>query len=106
MAEAGSRGRCGQPALAELLVGRELDDSSDIARLWDEQSDQLPYGRSGIAVMAISGVDLALWDLGKAEGKRVCDLLGGQRRDDLRAYATGPTMWPRSGLRRIVLAGP
>ena len=41
--------------------------------------------------MAISGIDLALWDaLGKAEGKRVCDLLGGQRRDDLRAYATGP----------------
>ena len=40
--------------------------------------------------MALSGVDLALWDaLGKAEGKRVCDLLGGVRRAKVRAYATG-----------------
>ena len=78
--------------LREVLVGREFDDSADIARLWDEQyRASLPYGRSGIAVMAISGIDLALWDaLGKAERRRVCDLLGGQRRDDLRAYATGP----------------
>lgn len=78
--------------LREELIGRDLNEISDIARLWDAQyKASLPYGRSGIAVMAISGVDLALWDvLGRAEQQRVCDLLGGQQRDKLRAYATGP----------------
>ena len=41
--------------------------------------------------MAVSGVDLALWDvLARAEKKSVCDLLGGRRREKVRAYATGP----------------
>ncbi len=40
--------------------------------------------------MALSGVDLALWDLmGKAENKGVCELLGGPRRQRIPAYATG-----------------
>ncbi len=78
--------------LRDLLIGREIGDIEDISRLWDTQyKASLPYGRSGIAIMAISGVDLALWDvLARAEGKRVCDLLGGQQRDRVRAYATGP----------------
>ena len=37
---------------------------------------------------ALAGLDTALWDLrGKLEGKSVCELLGGERRD-LRAYAS------------------
>ena len=78
--------------LRELLVGRSINSTEDIARLWDDQyKASLPYGRSGIAVMAISGVDSALWDvLGRAEKKSVCDLLGGRQRDEVRAYATGP----------------
>ncbi len=78
--------------LRELLVGRSINSIEDIARLWDDQyKASLPYGRSGITVMAISGVDLALWDvLGRAEKKSVCDLLGGRQRDEVRAYATGP----------------
>ena len=40
--------------------------------------------------MALSGIDLALWDLlGKAEGKPVYDLIGGLKKDRVRAYATG-----------------
>ena len=40
--------------------------------------------------MALSGVDLALWDaLGKAEKKPVAELLGGVKKDRVRAYATG-----------------
>ena len=47
--------------LRELLVGRSINSVEDVARLWDDQyKASLPYGRSGIAVMAISGVDLAL----------------------------------------------
>lgn len=84
--------------LREELVGCICDSPEDIAHLWDVlYKASLPYGRSGIAIMALSGLDLALWDaLGKAENKRVCDLLGGQKRADVRAYATGPDIaWYR-----------
>ena len=76
----------------ELLLNREMSGTDDIAGIWDDlYYASLPYGRKGIAVMALSGVDLALWDLlGKAENRTVCELLGGQRRDRVRAYATGP----------------
>jgi L-alanine-DL-glutamate epimerase-like enolase superfamily enzyme len=47
------------------------------------------YGRRGAALHAISGADLALWDLrGKALGQPVHDLLGGAHRQDVRAYAS------------------
>ena len=41
-------------------------------RIWDRlYYESIPYGRKGIAMMALSGVDLALWDaLGKAETAR------------------------------------
>ncbi len=46
-------------------------------------------GRRGIAIHAISGIDIALWDIrGKALGKPVCELLGEVRRDRVRAYAS------------------
>ncbi|MDC0035280.1 hypothetical protein OAJ44_02820, partial [Chloroflexi bacterium] len=49
-----------------------------------------PYGRKGIAVMALSGVDLALWDLlGKAENCPVYKLIGKRNKDYVRSYATG-----------------
>ena len=39
---------------------------------------------------AISGVEIALWDLiGKASGQPVYQLLGGRARDRLPAYANG-----------------
>ena len=77
--------------LRELLVGRRVNDVDDISEIWDDLYFAcLPYGRGGLAVMGLSGVDLALWDmLGRAEGKRVCELLGGVRRERVRAYATG-----------------
>ena len=77
--------------MRELLSGKSVGGVEDIAGLWDLLYRQsLPYGRSGVAVMALSGIDLALWDLlGKAEGKSVCDLLGGVKRPKVRAYATG-----------------
>jgi L-rhamnonate dehydratase len=48
------------------------------------------YGRKGLVVNAISGVDLALWDLlGKWRQEPVYQLLGGPVRDELIFYATG-----------------
>ena len=75
----------------ELMEGRQLDSVEDIRSVWDDLYEaSLPYGRKGIAVMALSGVDLALWDLlGRAEAKPVHDLLGGKTKDRIPAYATG-----------------
>ncbi|HEY4279983.1 MAG TPA: mandelate racemase/muconate lactonizing enzyme family protein [Conexibacter sp.] len=47
------------------------------------------HGRRGPALHAISGIDMALWDLAaRAAGQPVHALLGGKRRDRVRAYAS------------------
>ena len=74
--------------LARFLEGR---DPRQIEKIWDQMyfSTQY-YGRKGLVVNAISGVDLALWDLlGKLRGEPVYQLLGGAVRDELVFYATG-----------------
>lgn len=49
----------------------------------------LAFGRKGLAIMALSGVDLALWDLrGKAERQPVARLLGGAVGAPIPVYAT------------------
>jgi D-galactarolactone cycloisomerase len=48
------------------------------------------HGQKGLAVQALSGVDIALWDLkGKLLGRPVHRLMGGPIRERVRAYATG-----------------
>lgn len=74
--------------LARFLEGRS---PTDYEKIWDQMyfSTQY-YGRKGLVVNAISGVDLALWDLlGKLRGEPVYHLLGGAVRDELVFYATG-----------------
>ncbi len=63
--------------LRGLLIG---SDATRVEDLWDEMyRTTRPYGRKGIAVMAISGVDLALWDLrGKRHGKPIAGVLTGK----------------------------
>ncbi len=60
--------------LGPLLVGR---DPAPVDAHWQQMYDAtLPFGRKGIAIMAVSGVDLALWDLrAKAAGLTVCELI-------------------------------
>lgn len=60
--------------LRDLLVGR---DATDVEELHAQMCRHTAfYGRKGLVVMAISGVDLALWDLrGKAAGQPVAKLL-------------------------------
>ena len=62
----------------ELLIGKNIESKDDISEIWDHlYFESIPYGRKGIAIMALSGVDLALWDLlGKAEGTPVYNLVG------------------------------
>ena len=74
--------------LARFLEGR---DPTEVEKIWDQMyfSTQY-YGRKGLVVNAISGVDLALWDLlGRLRGEPVYQLLGGKVRDELVFYATG-----------------
>ncbi|MGI8430656.1 MAG: mandelate racemase/muconate lactonizing enzyme family protein [Solirubrobacteraceae bacterium] len=74
-------------SLKDLLVG---EDPTDVERLWQKMYRGLIYiGRRGIALHALSGIDIALWDIkGKAAGKPVHELLGGAKRDKVRAYAS------------------
>jgi L-rhamnonate dehydratase len=74
-------------SLKDLLIG---EDPRDVERLWTKMYRGLIYiGRRGIALHALSGIDIALWDIkGKAEGKPVHELLGGAKRDKVRAYAS------------------
>jgi len=74
--------------LARFLEGR---DPTSVEKIWDQMyfATQF-YGRKGLVVNAISGVDLALWDLlGKLRQEPVYQLLGGAVRDELVFYATG-----------------
>ena len=74
-------------SLRDLLVG---ENPLDVERLWHKMYRGLIYvGRRGIALHAISGIDIALWDIkGKALGKPVCELIGTPQRDRVRAYAS------------------
>jgi L-rhamnonate dehydratase len=74
-------------SLRDLLVG---ENPLDVERLWQKMYRGLIYiGRRGIALHALSGIDIALWDIaGKAAGKPVHELLGGAKRDRVRAYAS------------------
>ena len=48
------------------------------------------YGQKGAVIGAISGIDIALWDIaGKARREPVAKLLGGMFRTRVEAYATG-----------------
>jgi L-rhamnonate dehydratase len=73
---------------ARFIEGRAV---TDIEKMWDQMYfGSLYYGRKGVVVNAISGVDLALWDLlGKIREEPVYQLLGGKVRDSLEFYATG-----------------
>jgi len=74
--------------LARFVEGRKV---TEIEKIWDQMyfATQF-YGRKGVVVNTISGVDLALWDLlAKVRGEPVHALLGGPVRDELQFYATG-----------------
>ena len=62
----------------------------DVEVLWARMfRESINYGRKGMALEAISAIDIALWDLmGQATGQPVYNLLGGKTRDKLRAYAS------------------
>ena len=105
-AAVGSAGTCATlvscitEELGPQLVGQ---DARHVSRLWEEmysgtrghyalsRGRTFPaLGRRGLNVAAMSGVDMALWDLlGKSLGAPVVDLWGGACRADMPVYASG-----------------
>jgi len=90
-----------------LLVGQ---NPFDVEKLWDQMfRASLPYGRKGLAIMAISAVDIALWDIvGKATGQPVYKLIGGAVKEALPVYSTGNDVeyFKELGFRGFKLAMP
>jgi L-rhamnonate dehydratase len=73
--------------LKHVVIG---EDPLKTEYLWDKMYRANIYaGRRGIGIHAMSGIDLALWDIkGKALGLPVWKLLGGGFHDKLRSYAS------------------
>jgi D-galactarolactone cycloisomerase len=75
--------------LKPLLIGM---DPTEIDEIWEKayfRGGHKEFGTRGIGVVALSGVDIALWDiLGKVRGVPVYQLLGGKCRDKVPVYAT------------------
>ena len=92
-------GSCsGNGELIEVIVAKVLKplligmDPMRIDEIWDKayvRGGHKEFGTRGIGVVALSGVDIALWDLlGKARGAPIYQLLGGECRDQVPVYAT------------------
>ena len=91
---------CIHNELKPILIGQ---DARQISRLWEcmyhgtrdhyalARGRAFPIlGRRGLTISAMSGVDMALWDLlGKSLNTPVVQLLGGRLRDQMPAYASG-----------------
>jgi L-rhamnonate dehydratase len=74
--------------LKAVLIGQ---DPLEPAALWERMYEgTYLYGRRGAVIHAVSGIDIALWDIrGKALSKPVAALLGGEaKRQKVRAYGT------------------
>src|SRR5689334_13587349 len=79
--------------LRDLVIG---EDPFETEKIWHKMYRGNIYGgRRGVAIHAMSGIDIALWDIkGKALGLPIWKLLGGGFHQKIRCYASslfGPT---------------
>ncbi|MBR1218274.1 mandelate racemase/muconate lactonizing enzyme family protein [Bradyrhizobium sp. U87765 SZCCT0131] len=76
-----------QDMVFPLVQGRQVTNIADLNA--ELQFKLHIFGRYGIGIFAISGLDMALWDLAaRQQGKSLADLIGGRRRDRVPAYAS------------------
>src|SRR5213593_2919627 len=73
--------------LAECVLGQ---DPFEVDRLIHRMYEgTIFFGRQGAVIQAMSGIEIALWDIvGRAVGRPVYQLLGGGFRKTFRAYAS------------------
>lgn len=73
--------------IAPMVLGADATDIAGIAHRCNRALHM--FGRNGSFTYALSGLDLALWDIaGKAAGMPVHRLLGGAARTEVDAYAS------------------
>ena len=73
-------------SLKDRVIGQ---DPFNVERIWERMYLPKVYGRKGLATRAISGIDIALWDIkGKVAGRSVCQMMGGYA-DRIPAYIAG-----------------
>ena len=74
--------------LTPRVIGR---DPFDVEVIWEDLYNRIKdYGGKGMVTSAMSGIDIALWDIvGKTCGKPIHKLIGGAFRTQVTAYATG-----------------
>jgi L-alanine-DL-glutamate epimerase-like enolase superfamily enzyme len=85
--------------LRDYLIGQ---DPRNIEYLWEMMHKRAyKHARGGIVIAAISGIDIALWDLrGKMAGMPLWRLLGGYRQR-VPAYATGGFYSENKGVKEL-----
>jgi L-alanine-DL-glutamate epimerase-like enolase superfamily enzyme len=76
--------------IAPRVVGKAVPDAAGIPAFTEQiQRDLHLFGRYGITMFAISGLDIALWDLaGRIEDAPLHRLIGGAKRTRIPAYAS------------------
>jgi D-galactarolactone cycloisomerase len=73
---------------APRIIGR---DAFDVEVIWEDLYNRIKdYGPRGMVTSAMSGIDIALWDIiGKACNRPIHKLIGGAHRTEVTSYATG-----------------
>lgn len=73
---------------AARVIGR---DAFDVEVIWEDLYNRVKdYGGRGMVTSAMSGIDIALWDIiGKSCNKPIHKLIGGAHRTEVACYATG-----------------
>jgi len=73
--------------LRDVVIG---EDPFDVEKIWYKMYELCYYyGRRSVAIHAMSGIDMAIWDImGKKLGMPVHKLLGGSFRDKIPAYCS------------------
>jgi L-alanine-DL-glutamate epimerase-like enolase superfamily enzyme len=73
--------------VAPIVVGQDAGDPAALNEMLQRRLHL--HGRYGLTIFAISGLDIALWDIaGKRAGVSVARLIGGRSRETVPAYAS------------------
>jgi len=76
--------------VAPILIGRKINEVDDIKNISDEIQKKLHiFGRYGVTIFALSGVEIGLWDaLGKEKNLPIHKMLGKTKKIEFKAYAS------------------
>jgi L-alanine-DL-glutamate epimerase-like enolase superfamily enzyme len=98
----------GPPLITRVIIEKELkdyltgEDPLNIEKLWEKMYQRsIKHGRKGAIIAAMSGIDIALWDIkAKVAGMPLYRLLGGCY-EQIRAYASAGFYAEGKGLKEL-----